>query len=69
MSKSKMRRISSEMDRYLEGLAGNLSRELGRPVSITEASRILAAQQNQTPYIIKKRGKRKPLSLGSFIRL
>lgn len=54
MSKSRMRRISKEMDDYLQNIARELSNDLRRPVSITDASRILAATR-PTPVVVKSR--------------
>lgn len=61
-----MIRVSGSFDDYLEEMAQKLSESTGRPVSKTEASRILAAQGQQPRVVyVKKRGKR--IAFGSDI--
>lgn len=65
---SRMVRISITLDECLEDLSKTLSVKLGRPVTKTEASRILAAQDQyiRTQVLVaKKKGKR--IGLGSEI--
>ena len=49
-------RISSDLDIFLGTLAMDLSNRMGRPVTKTEASQILAASQRPTVLIKKRRG-------------
>lgn len=56
--KTRMSRISIEMDNLLEKFAESMSEQSGRKVTKTEASFIIAIQNRQPPTIIKKRGKK-----------
>ena len=55
MTKTRMRRISSEMDEYLKQLSRELSRDMGRNINITDASRILAAHRPKIIIMTKRR--------------
>lgn len=62
-----MRRISNEMDDYLKQLSKELTSATGRPVNITDASRVLAAHRPNIALVKKKR--REILIGGSIINL
>lgn len=55
MSNTRMRRISSEMDDYLKQLSQELTRDMGRNINVTDASRILAAHKPKILVLTKRR--------------
>lgn len=64
-----MTRISVELDQCLSDLATRLTHDSRRPVTKTEASRILAATQHEGPKLIMKRGRVKLMVGGSLVSL
>lgn len=66
-NRTTMCRISKELDSFLNDFAIRLTGEMGRPISKTEASRLLAATQR--PPIIVDRRRAKVLIRGSLISL
>lgn len=64
-----MTRISIELDNCLSDLAAQLTDETRKPVTKTEASRVLAATQNREPKLIMKKGRVKLMVRGSLISL
>ena len=64
MRKSKMARVSEEMDAHLNSMSSNLG------ISKTEASRLMVLQSNKTVIINnEKRKKKRDLRFGGVIRL
>lgn len=66
MSKTRMVRISQELDIQLDQMAKMLSAQMGRPVSKTDVSKIVAANV-VPPVIIKKRRKSNLVVRGSLM--
>lgn len=65
--RSVMRRISPELDKLLERIAADLSVEVRKPVTVVNASKILAAT-NPNPIILMKK-RREVRAGGSLIYL
>lgn len=63
-SNTRIVRISISLDEYLEDMARQLSVQLNRPVSKTEASHVLA-----TARIVKRRRRKREDVLGSFLHI
>lgn len=55
MVKSKMTRISKDLDTEIRRLQDELSREFNRPIPYVEATRLLASRKNMGFIIIKTR--------------
>lgn len=67
--RTRMTRISIELDNCLSDLASQLAHEMRKPVTKTEASRVMAATQNREPKIIMNKGRVKLMVKGSLISL
>lgn len=66
--KTRMARISTELDSYLESMAKKMSDQSGIRISKAEASHIIALQARQPQIIIRKQ-KRKFVIGGSLVSL
>lgn len=74
VARTKMTRISKDLDSYLDSMAARLSGEIGKPITKTQASQFLADEiglrQQNIQRLKKKKGGKADYGWGSgFIRL